>query len=125
MKDKLINNYPNLPRIHGLVKTHKKDNPLGTIVDGTNGLIYLLSEFMNKSLNYLNNDNFDNKNTLELKNKLLDLNINTNTDKLYNYDVISLFSKTPLKLMYHLISVNWHKIEFYTSIKSKAIFCKD
>ncbi|XP_071054425.1 uncharacterized protein [Onthophagus taurus] len=112
------------PRIHGLIKIHKQDKPLRPIVNNINGPTYALSKFLNSSLNNLNSMNdYDIKNSLELKEKLKSLHLDNHIKyDIVSFDVQSLFTNIPLQKMIELVETNWEHIEDHTVIKNKKLF---
>ncbi|XP_071051221.1 putative autophagy-related protein 11 isoform X2 [Onthophagus taurus] len=123
-KLRLSPNHYVTPRIHGLLKAHKDNNPLRPIINNINGPTNALSIFLNKSLNNLNDENhYDVKNAFMLKKRLDELEIENYEDiDIVSFDAKSLFTNIPLKLMLKIIDENWNKIENFTCIKDKKIF---
>lgn len=117
-----INKFSDLPKMYPLLKMHKQNQPFRPIVDSTNSIFNKLSTSYLNSLKHLNNNNnYDIKNSFELKEKLDKIEINSN-HTISSYDVVSLFTNIPLSLTYKLINDNWDKIKAHTEIQSKSIY---
>jgi len=110
--------------MYGLPKIHKVDIPIRPIINGINNPNEKLTNFINPSLSPLNNNNpYDIKNALELKEKIKDLNIDNN-DIILSLDIVSLFTNIPLDYLIKILSKKWNEIEPHTSIKCKNTFLK-
>jgi len=121
-KTKLNINNCTIARINGLPKIHKKNTPIRPIINAINSPTEKIAEFINPSLNFLNNNNpYDIKNSSELIEKLKNISLNKD-DRLISLDIISLFTNIPLNELYRLILKKWSLIEPYTNIKCKNTY---
>lgn len=103
----LVNNNPLTPRIYGLIKAHKIDNPLRPILNSFESPSYVLAKFLNPTLNFFKNDNpYDILNSNDLINKIKNVSIQQD-EILISLDVISLFPSIPLNLFYQLVDINF------------------
>lgn len=113
------------PRGKGLMKIHKTVYRVRLIVGGIDGPMYKLSKFFNKTLDNFRSNNVHDVNVLELKEKLDVNQCLTHDYKLISFDVKSLITNVPIKMVLDVINQNWTTVESRSSIKSKQLYLED
>lgn len=121
-KDKLINAYAHLPRIHGLPKLHKENIPMRPVVDTINSPAYELCKFMNDILkNIIDQSKYNIKNTYEFKEFITQVKI-PKGHKLVSYDARSLYTNTDIDSVIEDLRNKWALIEEHTNIDKELFF---
>lgn len=92
----LISSNPAMPRLYGLPKIHKDGIPIRPVVSYTNTPVSVISSFVYNLIKNLTNFKPSNSvsNTLDLTNKLKDINIQENY-LMISFDVSNLFTSVP------------------------------
>ncbi|XP_071959853.1 uncharacterized protein [Antedon mediterranea] len=96
------------PRIYCTQKIHKMNNPLRPIVDYTGSIMYNLSRSLADILVPLVGNSIHHvTNSLEFVNDIKDIKLQPN-ETLVSYDVVSLFTKTPVNKSLKIIEERLH-----------------
>ena len=114
-KYKLHCSAANAPRLYGLPKIHKKDVPLRPISSSTNVPCYQLSKHIGNILQNIISNEYNIKNSTELKNRLDKITLDDD-DILISLDVVSLFTNIPIYLAIKNIMEEWDNIKHHTQI---------
>lgn len=102
------------PKLYGLIKLHKEDNPIRPVVSYTNAPVSKLSAYLCKEFKSLTN--FEPKNTIrnsiELTHRLNQLKVDHSSFKLVSFDVKNMFPNIPPEECFPLVSniLDRHKI---------------
>ena len=93
------------PRIYGLAKIHKQNTPLRPIVSTIGSPTYQLAKYLTKLLPpHLGNTEHFIKDSTHFINKIQEIKLNPE-DILVSFDVVSLFTKVPLRDTLNIIEV--------------------
>lgn len=109
------------PRLYGLPKIHKPNIPLRPISSSFEVPCYKLAKHVGRILKNLIMDDFNIKNSLELKNKLEKLSLEKD-EILISLDVVSLFTNIPIHLAISNIMEQWNKLQNHTKIPRPQFF---
>lgn len=122
LKYKLFCSAAHAPRIYGLPKIHKPGLPLRPISSSINVPCYNMSKHIGEILKHIISEEFNIKNSLTLKEKLIDLELHKD-EVLISFDVVSLFTNIPVHLAIKNIMAQWNVIQQHTKIP-KSQFLK-
>lgn len=90
-------------RMYGLIKIHKKDYPLRPITSACSAVGYKLATLFTKILDKVFPENgFHVKNSLELKTKIEDTNIQTH-EIMLSFDVVSMFTSILIEIVIEIL----------------------
>lgn len=118
-KSKLMTYTSVAPKLYGLPKIHKQNIPFRPIVSSINSPAYGLSKFLAKILkNLTTNSKYNVKNSLEFKEKISKIKIETG-EILVSFDVVSLFTNVPIQSCITIIDREWNRLEEFTDIPKK------
>ncbi|XP_067622805.1 uncharacterized protein [Eurosta solidaginis] len=106
------------PRIYGLPKIHKKNMPLRPIVSSTKVPCYNLSKHIGVVLKNIISEEYNIKNSFQLKENLKNIHIEDD-EILISFDVVSLFTNIPIHLAIQTIMKKWPELEKHTKISKK------
>lgn len=108
------------PKIYGLPKLHKPNNPLRPIVSCINSPYYKLSKYLSQCLSkitgkndYYVKDSFSFKHFIDTQNIPKDY-------KIISLDVISLYTNIPNDLLLKVIDKKWNDIKDHTKLPKKT-----
>ena len=102
---------PTLPRIYGLPKIHKTGKAMRPITSSINAPTYNLAKWLVQKFNsFPKFESANLKNSLDLVDKIKDINIDKN-DRLVSFDVTSLFPSIPIEKLQTLLKKWLNKIE--------------
>lgn len=104
------------PKPYGVIKLHKPDNPIRIIFPSVNSPAYHLNELINNICKQLSpNLQFNIKNSYQLKQLLNTIKI-TDDDMISSLDVVSMYERIPIRLVYQAIRKRRKDLEKITSI---------
>lgn len=117
IKKKILTTYTsNAPRCYAMIKLHKPDRPLRVVIPNIGNPNRNISKFINNICSSIQPTiNYNIKNSFELIEKLKHIDIDDN-DIMVSFDVISMYEKIPLPLVYKAITQRWPIIKTKTSI---------
>ena len=118
LKLKLHSSAANAPRLYGLPKIHKANLPLRPISSSVNVPCYALSKHIGSILKHVISDDYNIKNSTQLKQKLEKIKLDKD-DTLISLDVVSLFTNIPIYLAIKNIMEKWEKIQQHTNINKQ------
>lgn len=116
-KRQLICSAATAPRIYGLPKIHKPGIPLRPIVSSFQVPCYELSKFVGKILKNIISEQYNVKNSLQVKEQLKNMKLQQG-EMLVSFDVISLFTNIPVHTAIRNIMTKWNTIKDFTKIPS-------
>lgn len=103
-----------IPKAYGLTKIHKEGNPMRPVVAFINSPLYNISKFFADILkNMVGNEVSSVKNSYDLIENIKDIRIPSD-HKLVSFDVVSLFTNIPSKLVIGTIKRKWDVICQFT-----------
>ncbi|XP_065354742.1 uncharacterized protein LOC135949190 [Calliphora vicina] len=111
----LTSNAATAPRLYGLPKIHKLNNPLRPISSSVGVPCYELSKHIGKILKNIIQEKYNIRNSLELKMKLDTLTLDED-EILISLDVVSLFTNIPIHLAISNIMAKWSSLQNHTKI---------
>ncbi|XP_036317400.1 uncharacterized protein LOC118732373 [Rhagoletis pomonella] len=120
-KNALLCKTANPPRIYGLPKIHKEENPLTPICSSVNSPSYNLCKYVVKILKKVTMSSVYNvQDAIEFKNKIKDTYV-YDDESLVSFDVVSLFPSILVDLALEIIASKWEDMKEYTYM-SKELF---
>lgn len=117
-KFRLSANSATAPRLYGLPKIHKPDVPLRPISSSVSVPCYNLSKYIGSVLKNIVMEEYNIKNSLQLKEKIEKITLEED-EILISLDVVSLFTNIPIHLAINNIMKKWNMIQNYTKIPRK------
>lgn len=103
------------PELYGLPKLHKENIPLRPISASLKVPCNNLAKHIGSILKNLISPTYNIKNSLQLKEKIADLNLD-NEDIMVSFDVVSLFTNIPTHLAMKNIMDKWETLKTHTNI---------
>lgn len=104
------------PRMYGLPKIHKPNNPLRPIVSNINAPTYHLSKFLAQIINKsINHKKYNVQNSYVFKDYIVEQTI-PKDHILISLDVVSLFTNIPISLVKQGIDQRWYEITKHTNL---------
>lgn len=110
------------PVLYGLPKIHKPDLPLRPIASSTNVPCYNLSRHIGGILKNIVSENYNIKNSMQLKEKIKEISLD-DEDILVSFDAVSLFTNIPTHIATKIIMKQWETVQQHTKI-TKYLFLK-
>lgn len=116
------------PRSHGTLKLHKPNHPMRVITNGINGPSYNMAKLINGICKTaVPSTRFNVRNSFDLIEELKKVTMD-DSYLMVSFDVISMFSKIPLELVYKSLRRRWDLISEVTTIpwdtfKEMVKFC--
>lgn len=106
------------PRPYAVIKLHKQNHPPRIIISSINSPAYHLTKFLNdilQKLDPIDNSNFNITNSFQLKSQLDQLTL-TEDDIMASLDVVAMYERIPVNLVFNAIRKRWDNIENITPI---------
>lgn len=121
-KQKLVYMNPTPPKLYGLIKLHKDNNPIRPVVSYINCPVRKIAIKLNTIFKKVTNfkSKYSVKNSLELTKKLANVKLKNNT-KLVSFDVSNMFSNIPPEECLTLITDILDKKNVNITIKNELI----
>ncbi|XP_044757770.1 uncharacterized protein LOC123315929 [Coccinella septempunctata] len=111
------------PQFYGLPKLHKDNIPLRPIVSCIQGPTYNLSKYLSKCISPIIGQNaYHIKDSWTFKQFIDTVNLNED-ERLVSFDVVSLYTNTPMEKAKDIISKRWDEIKNHTDL-TKVEFMK-
>lgn len=120
-KKRMTKHNTQIARIYALPKVHKEDAPLRPIVSIVNSQAAKLSKYMDGILKNIIHNNYDVRNSREMKNRLTNISIGPN-NVLVSFDVVSLFPSIPIDTVFNILKAKWQLIEEHTTMPRRLFF---
>ena len=94
-------------KLYGLPKVHKKDISMRPVLSMVNTAQYTIAKYLDHLLKPLLFSKYECKDSFEFVNFISNLEVNTNTEHMVSFDVVSLFTNVPLNETIDLCCEIW------------------